>query len=115
MSAKNATTGWKDQLHPHLVEAIERAQNIRFIVSFIMESGAKLLAPHLQKAAERGVPIRVLTGRYLSITEPSALYCLLDSLGGAVELRFYDGEIKAFHPKAYIFDYDNEADIFIGS
>jgi len=115
LSAKNATTGWKDQLHPHLVEAIERAQSIRFIVSFIMESGAKLLAPHLQKAAERGVPIRVLTGRYLSITEPSALYCLLDSLGGAVELRFYDGEIKAFHPKAYIFEYDNEAEIFIGS
>ena len=47
-----------------------------------MESGAKLIADQLAAAARRGVPIKILTGTYLSVTEPSAIYYLKSRLGG---------------------------------
>ena len=113
--AQAITGGVVDPLHPHLAEAISRAESIRFIVSFVMESGAKLIAPHLKQAAERGAEIRLLTGQYLSVTEPSALYFLRSELGDLIDIRFYSGEVLAFHPKAYILDYANDADVFVGS
>lgn len=72
----NAITGINNKLQPYLEEAIQRAENIRLIVAFVMESGVKLLVPQLKLAADRGVPIQLLTGRYLSVTEPSAIYYL---------------------------------------
>ena len=110
-----AITGAEDHLHPHLAAAMERAECIRMIVSFVMESGTRLIAPDLKQAAARGVPIRLLTGQYLQITEPSALYHLLAELGALIDIRFYDGDIRAFHPKAYILDYQGDADVFVGS
>lgn len=110
-----AITGAQDHLHPHLAAAMERAECIRMIVAFVMESGTRLIAPDLNRAAARGVPIRLLTGQYLQVTEPSALYHLLAELGAAIDIRFYDGDIRAFHPKAYILDYRGEADVFVGS
>ena len=111
----NAITGLDDHLLPHLEAAIDRADKIRFIVAFVMESGVKLILPHLKQAARRGVPIQLLTGQYLSITEPSALYLLYNWLGRSMEMRFYNGDIQAFHPKAYILNYGDEAEVFVGS
>ena len=111
----HAITGAQDHLHPYLAAAMERAECIRMIVAFVMESGTRLIAPDLKRAAARGVPIRLLTGQYLQVTEPSALYHLLAELGAAIDIRFYDGDIRAFHPKAYILDYQGEADVFVGS
>jgi superfamily II DNA or RNA helicase/HKD family nuclease len=111
----HAITGAQDHLHPYLAAAIERAECIRMIVAFVMESGTRLIAPDLKRAAARGVPIRLLTGQYLQVTEPSALYHLRAELGAAMDIRFYDGDIRAFHPKAYILDYQGEADVFVGS
>jgi len=61
------------------------------------------------------VSIELLTGQYLSITQPSALYLLYDRLGGSIDMRFYNGSIEAFHPKTYIFDHGDEAEVFVGS
>jgi HKD family nuclease len=52
----NAITGINDPLQPYLEEAIRRADRIRFIVAFVLESGVKLLVPHLKQAADRGAP-----------------------------------------------------------
>lgn len=49
-----AITGAEDHLRPHLTAAIERAECIRMIVAFVMESGAKLIAPSLKQAAASG-------------------------------------------------------------
>jgi superfamily II DNA or RNA helicase/HKD family nuclease len=111
----NAITGLNDHLHPKLVKAIRQAESIRLAVSFVMESGAKLIAPELKLAADRGATVRLLTGRYLSITEPSALYYLKNQLGDAIDMRFYNGVVQAFHPKAYLFDYGRDAEVFVGS
>lgn len=111
----NAITGIQDHLYHHLVKAINRASSIRIAVAFLMESGVHLLCPHLLEAAKRGVPIKVLTGCYLSVTEPSALYLLLNHLEDTVDIRFYENSIRVFHPKAYIIDYQDDGEIFVGS
>jgi HKD family nuclease len=95
----NAITGINDHLHPYLAKAIQRADRIRLIVAFVMESGAKILVPQLKQAAERGAHIQLLTGRYLSVTEPSAIYYLYDHLEDAVDVRFYNETVTDIsHP-----------------
>jgi superfamily II DNA or RNA helicase len=111
----NVTTGRNDPLQPYLEDAIRRADRIRFIVSFVMESGVKLIVPQLKQAADRGASIQLLTGFYLSITEPPAIYYLYDQLGSAIDIRVYDESIRAFHPKSYIFECGDEAVVFVGS
>ena len=111
----NVTTGRNDPLQPYLEDAIRRADRIRFIVSFVMESGVKLIVPQLKQAADRGASIQLLTGFYLSITEPPAIYYLHDQLGSAIDIRVYDESIRAFHPKSYIFECGDEAEVFVGS
>lgn len=111
----NAITGIDNQLWPYLEEAVQRAESIRLIVAFVMESGVKVIVPQLKLAADRGVSIQLLTGCYLSVTEPSAIYYLYDQLGSAIDIRFYNETVRAFHPKSYIFDYRNEGEIFVGS
>ena len=75
-----------------------------------MESGVKMILKDLEEALNRGVSIRILTGSYLNITQPHALYLLKDKLKDKVDLRFYNVKNKSFHPKAYMFhgDVDSE-------
>ena len=95
--------------------SMARAKQIDIIVSFLMESGVRMLLSDLKAALQRGVRIRILTGNYLGITQPSALYLLKKELGDKVELRFYSDKGRSFHPKSYIFHYDNMSEIYIGS
>ncbi|NLS44862.1 MAG: hypothetical protein GX969_03900 [Firmicutes bacterium] len=87
----NAIIGRGDSLHPHLESAISQADRLRFIVAFVIESGAKLLTPKLKEATKRNVPIQLLTGLCLSITDPPAIYYLYNQLGSAIDIHFYDG------------------------
>ena len=73
------------------------------IVSFLMESGVRMILDDLEQALNRGVKIRILTGNYLGITQPGALCLIKDRLGDRVDLRFYNEKGRSFHPKAYIF------------
>jgi superfamily II DNA or RNA helicase len=111
----NAIIGCNDHLLNYLNESLLKAKRVRFIVSFLLESGAKLISRQLQQAASKGVPIQILTGRYLSITEPSAIYHLFDTLGENLEIRFFTDNVRSFHPKAYLFDYTEDSEIYIGS
>ena len=80
-----------------------------------MESGINLLINDLEEAIERGTEVNILTGRYLNITEPQALYKLRDRFGDKINLRFYNDESRSFHPKAYIFHYKESGEVYIGS
>lgn len=95
--------------------SMQSAVQIDIIVSFLMESGVKILLRDLEKALERGAKIRILTGNYLGITQPSALYLLKYRLGNRIDLRFYNDSGRSFHPKSYIFHYKQDAEIYIGS
>lgn len=52
-----------NNLYPELVKGIQRASGIYIMTSFVMRSGARLLAPHLRDAAERGAEVQVLAIR----------------------------------------------------
>ncbi len=65
-----------NHLLTYLEKSIKSADSIDIIVSFLMESGVRLLLPALKNALDRGAAIRLLTGNYLGITQPSALTLL---------------------------------------
>lgn len=111
----NCITGNNDNLLPRIKEALKKAKRVDIIISFLMESGVRLLEQDLKELVDRNVPIRILTGNYLNITQPQALYLIKGAMGDKVDLRFYNVRNKSFHPKAYIFEYEEGGDIFIGS
>lgn len=102
-------------LYYQLKMSMHKAKQIDIIVSFLMESGVRMILKDLKEALDRGAVVRVLTGNYLGITQPSALYLLKKELGNRVDLRFYNEKDRSFHPKSYIFHYEKEREIYIGS
>lgn len=111
-------TGDKDarmQLYYQLSRSLRGAESVDIIVSFLMESGVKMIEKDLEKALKRGAKIRILTGNYLGITQPSALYMIKRELGEQIDLRFYNEKNRSFHPKSYIFHYKNYSEIYVGS
>ena len=118
IASTDVMTGDRDrrmQLYYQLIRSMDNARQIDIIVSFLMESGVKMLLADLEKALGSGTKIRILTGNYLGITQPSALYLIKQRLGERVDLRFYNEKERSFHPKSYIFHYDDHSDIYIGS
>lgn len=102
-------------LYHQLKNSIAKADSIDIIVSFLMESGVRMLLDNLKSAVDRNVPIRILTGNYLGITQPEALYLVKKELGDKVDLRFYDSKGRSFHPKAYFFHYGDISEVYVGS
>lgn len=113
--ANNSITGPTDALYKYLRASITQAVQIRFLPAFITESGARLLAKPLREAADRGVPIKILTGTYMQITEPYALEYLMEKVGEKMEIRVFSEPGRSFHPKAYLFDFKDDSEIFVGS
>lgn len=101
-------------IHP-IKQSIAHAKQIDLVVSFLMESGVRLLLEDLRDAMNRQVPIRILCGAYMSITEPSALVLLKNELGPHAELRMDVNLRRSFHPKCYIFHDENGCHAYIGS
>lgn len=111
-------TGDRDRrmyLYYQLINSLKKAESVDIIVSFLMESGVKMLLGELENALKRGAGIRILTGNYLGITQPSALYLIKRKLGDRVDLRFYNEKGRSFHPKSYIFHYVDHSELYIGS
>ena len=102
-------------LYYQLKMSILSAEKIDIIVSFLMESGVRIILDDLRSALDRGAQIRMLTGNYLGVTQPSALYLLKKELGERLDLRFYHDKARSFHPKSYIFHYGDHSEIYIGS
>lgn len=107
-------TGRNEDLIESLNEDMRCADTIKIIVSFIMESGVKLIAESLLTALNRGARVEILTGTYLGITEPSALYRLKNLLQDRGEIRIYNGK-NSFHPKGYFIDGEMGRRVYVGS
>lgn len=114
-SISNAVTGDKNYLYYRLKESFKKAEKIDIIVSFLMESGVKLILNDIRDAVDRGVAIRILTGNYLKITQPSALCLLKKEFKDKVDLRFYNVPNRSFHPKSYMFHNKIDSEIYVGS
>lgn len=114
----DAITGGQDKrmyLYYQLINSLKQADSVDIVVSFLMESGVRMLLSELENALKRGAKIRILTGNYLGITQPSALYLIKHRLGEQVDLRFYNEKNRSFHPKSYMFHYNDYSTIYIGS
>ncbi len=106
--------GAEDPLLPHLVLHIDSATACDMAVSFLLDSGARLIVEHLRDFLERGGRARILVSDYLDVTDPMALRRLSD-LSGDLTLRIYEAESIGFHPKSYIFMDGSEGVAFVGS
>jgi superfamily II DNA or RNA helicase len=94
--------GVADPLLPQLVAHLDRASRCDIAVSFLLDSGARLLVEHLRDFLARGGRARILVGDYLDVTEPAALRRLHD-LDGELDLRVHESRGAGFHLKSYIF------------
>ncbi|THF84443.1 DEAD/DEAH box helicase family protein [Cohnella fermenti] len=104
-----------ENLADELIAGMQNASGIYIMTSFVMQSGVRLLAPHLRRAVERGAEVKVLAGDYLFVTQPEGLQALLD-IDPRLEARLWRSMGTSFHPKAYLFDYENgEGLLIVGS
>ena len=109
---QNSLTGNNDEFLKQIRKSIAKAERIDIIVSFLMESGVKLILDDLKNTDAK---IRILTSRYLNITQPEALIVLKSEVGKNLDLRFYNQTNKSFHPKAYIFHNREDSETYVGS
>jgi superfamily II DNA or RNA helicase len=107
--------GEDDPLLAHLAACVPLAHSIDIAVAFVMDGGVKRLRPYLEELLERGGRLRLLTGDYMDATEPDGLESLLD-LSGDRTLRVFESRGQSFHPKSYIFRWQqDEGTAFVGS
>jgi len=105
-------SGGEDALHAHLRPLIDQAQAVDLSVSFLMTSGVRLVLPHLHDLLDRGGQLRLLTGDYLGVTEPSALRLIAD-LEGERRLHVFQAAQIPFHPKAWMFTFAGDGGALI--
>ena len=111
-------TGDRDkrmQRYYQLASSIRGAESVDIMVSFLMESGMKMIVKDLEKALRRGTKIRILTDNYLRITQPLVFYMIKRELGEQIDLRLYNEKNRSFHSKSCIFHYKNYSEIYVGS
>lgn len=113
--ARTLIAGGEDALIRHLIPHIDKAARVDVAVSFAMESGVRLLRPHLQELLDRDGIMRFLTGDYLDVTDPDALRRLMD-LEGRTSLMVFETGVTGFHPKSWIFHFpDGSGVALVGS
>lgn len=101
-------TGGEDPFRPKLINDINSAKRIDITVSFIRQSGLRLILDALIDALDKGVEMRILTGDYLNVTEPMALRHLLLLQESGADIRIFETHGKqSFHMKAYIFNFSD--------
>lgn len=117
---KHLTVGGEDHFLPSLISSINYATEIYIASAFIRMTGLDLIEGALIDALKNKTRLKIITGDYLSITEPQALrqLMLLKEMGADVRI-FCSGNTKSFHMKSYIFtrfNSDNKSGCaFIGS
>jgi diadenosine tetraphosphate (Ap4A) HIT family hydrolase len=70
-SERYLVTGGDDPLLPHIISQLTSAGRADIVVSFALESGVDRVFEHFRDLLERGGELRILTGDYLGITEPT--------------------------------------------
>lgn len=110
------TGGRDDPFLPKLLDAINRANEIRCVVSFIRGSGLDLIFDALKDAMDRNATIQILTSDYMGITEPEALRKLMLLSERGADIRVFETQPdQGFHIKSYIFTQGESGCAFVGS
>lgn len=85
-----------------------------FNVAFITFSGIQLLLEQLAAAENLGIEGKVVTSTYLNFTDPKAVR-KINTFNNIKTKIFIAEKNKGFHPKAYIFEYEECFKVIIGS
>lgn len=113
---ENIYIGYKKPILPKLEQCIKKSKKMYFVVSFIRDSGIKLLIKLIEEAVDEGKEVKIITSNYMNITEPNALYRLKNIFEERENVKIFDNPNISFHPKTYIFEYeDGGGEILIGS
>lgn len=107
-------TNTKQQsFYKEIQDAFKNCKSFYFSVAFINYSGLQLLIDELSVLEQKGVCGKIITTDYLTFTEPNSLRKLRSF--GNIETKVFVSNKNGFHTKGYIFEYDNEYKVFIGS
>lgn len=80
----------------------ETAESVDWLVSFVKMSGLRPMMPVLERFAERGGRLRVVTTTYVGATDPEAVLWL-SNLPNAEIFVAYDTGATRHHAKSYLF------------
>ncbi|MBE6520663.1 MAG: DUF3427 domain-containing protein [Thermoplasmata archaeon] len=117
ISVSTLFTGGRRDLpvYEELCREIETSEEADLLVSFIKNSGLRLIQDSLERLTERGGRVRVLTTTYMAATDAMAIERLSAMKNTEVKVS-YDSKSTRLHAKSYIFKRSNGFDTaFIGS
>jgi len=109
------TNNQRSNFYNHLEELLNSCNSFVFNVAFINFSGLQLLLDSFKSLDEKGIKGKILTSTYLNFTEVKALKKIKEFKN--IELKIYDSSSSniGFHSKAYLFEFDKEYKILLGS
>lgn len=111
---KELITNNKSQNFYNLLEKLFfKCKSFYISVAFINYSGLQLLLNSLKLCENKKVKGKILTSTYLNFTQAKALRKLNDFSN--IELKVFDSSDVGFHSKGYIFEFEDEYKIIIGS
>ncbi|TON15814.1 DNA repair helicase, partial [Vibrio parahaemolyticus] len=103
-----------DNFYNELRRSFHGCNYFYFNVAFVSYSGLQILLDILKEADDKGVKGKVVTSTYLNFTDPKALNKLRTFSN--IELKLFIAKPNlGFHPKGYIFEYDSETKVIVGS
>lgn len=101
-------------MYNEIYSSLMSCKSFIFNVAFINFSGLQLLIKALDQLRTRQVKGKILTSDYLNFTDPRALRKLLEF--DNIETKvFLQEQFGGFHTKAYIFEYEDDIKLYIGS
>ena len=108
----------ENKLDEVLISKLSKSSSAVIIVSFVLESGLKLIIDELTKFISRdGNRLIIITSNYLKATQPKALELLLSLKDLGAEIYVFDSleSNKSFHIKGYFFKDAKSQSCIVGS
>ncbi|WP_300391090.1 DUF3427 domain-containing protein [Fusobacterium sp.] len=101
-------------LYNTLKECLYFAKSFIFSVAFINFAGVQIILELLENCEKKDIKGKILTTNYLHFTELKSIQYLRKFSN--IEVKFFDSDkLGGFHTKGYIFEYETEYRIIIGS
>ena len=108
----------ENNLDEILISKLKLSSSATFIVSFILDSGLKLIIDQLkQYILLQDNSLIIITSNYMKVTQPKALELLLSLKNLGAEIYVFDSlkSNTSFHIKGYLFSGDNHQSCIVGS